>query len=369
MKVQKLEINNFRNIENMVFEPTDGVNIICGENAQGKTNLLEAIWLFTGLRSFRGSKDKDFMRFGEDNNSLKMTYFNDIREQTAEINFSDKKEILLGGIPCDSRTKLIGEFLGIIFAPTHLELIKGGPDERRKFINSALCQLKPIYAGKYVQFNKILAQRNTLLKDISYHPELMDTMEIWNDNYASIGAYLIEERKKYLDLLLPYLNEFYEGISGGREQISLEYTGNRKFEGNTREEIKEELLEQLNAHLQDDINAGFTTVGPHRDDIIVKLNDISVKNFGSQGQQRSCALSLKMAEASVIKQITGKQPVALLDDVMSELDVNRQDYILNHIDGWQVFITCCEPSSILLSKQSENGKIFEISGGKICSST
>lgn len=381
MTVNSLIIQNYRNIEEIQFSPSPGVNVIFGENAQGKTNLLESIWLFTGLRSFRGAKERELRRFDTEAAKLSMEFFNDVRDMTADILITEKKTASLGGLPYGASTKLVGEFLAVIFAPQHLDLIKGGPAERRKFLNQALCQLKPNYAKALTQFNRAMQQRNQLLKDALYHSELYDTLEIWDDRFATFGAYVISERLKYIEELRPFLEDFYEGISGGREKISVEYTlggigaagessdmGVSPFGGTTDPAaIKSELLQLLKLHRREDSFAGFTTVGPHRDDLSLLLDGLSVKAFGSQGQQRSCALSLKMSEGFVIKALTGKQPVALLDDVMSELDAGRQDYILNHIEGWQVFITCCEPSSILLSKQSENGKLFEVSGGKLIS--
>ena len=370
MIVQSLNISNYRNIEAIEFQPSPGVNVIFGENAQGKTNLLEAIWLFTGLRSFRGSKERELRRFDTEAAKLSMAFHNDVRDMTADILITDKKTASLGGLPYGASTKLVGEFLAVIFAPQHLDLIKGGPAERRKFLNQALCQLKPNYAKALTQFNRAMQQRNQLLKDAIYHSELYDTLDVWDDRFCSFGSYVMSERMKYLDELRPFLEEFYGGISGGREQITVEYAAGAGEEAHTFSSedpagIKEELAELLKAHRREDAFAGFTTVGPHRDDLVVKLDGLSAKSFGSQGQQRSCALSLKMSEGFVIRALTGKQPVALLDDVMSELDAGRQDYILNHIEGWQVFLTCCEPSSILLSKQSENGKLFEVAGGKL----
>lgn len=372
MRVDSLSIKDYRNIESIEFLPSPGVNVIFGENAQGKTNLLEAIWLFTGLRSFRGSKERELRRFETEAALLSMAFHNDVRDMTADIRIDEKKTASLGGLPYGASTKLVGEFLAVIFAPQHLDLIKGGPAERRKFINQALCQLKPNYAKNLTQFNRAMQQRNQLLKDAIYHSELYDTLDVWDDRFCTFGAAVISERMRYLEELKPFLEEFYSGISGGREMISVDYaagtgSGEEPFVYSSQDPtvVKEELAQLLKVHRREDSFAGFTTVGPHRDDLIVKLDGISAKSFGSQGQQRSCALSLKMSEGFVIRALTGKQPVALLDDVMSELDAGRQDYILNHIDGWQVFLTCCEPSSILLSKQSENGKLFEVSKGKL----
>lgn len=370
MKINSLKVQNYRNIENIEINPSDGVNIIYGDNAQGKTNLLEAMWLFTGCRSFRGSKEKELIGFDKDFSKIEMNFFDEIRNQNAIITIDEKKKLELDGISYPSCSQLFGEFFGVIFTPDHLNLIKGGPSERRKFINTALCQLKPRYSNVLSKYNKILEQRNVLLKDVSYHSELIDTLDIWDEKFSTYSAIIIDQRIKYLNEIKPFLEDIYEGISKGKEKIALEYESsvfeNISIEKITSEELKEEFLRSLKKCRKDDIQSGITSIGPHKDDILIKLDGISAKSFASQGQKRSCALSLKLSEAAVIKKITGKQPVAFLDDVMSELDDSRQDYILNHINNWQVFITCCEPSSVLKSK---NGKIYEMRGGKICSCT
>ncbi|MBQ5579929.1 MAG: DNA replication and repair protein RecF, partial [Clostridia bacterium] len=191
MIVQSLNISNYRNIEAIEFQPSPGVNVIFGENAQGKTNLLEAIWLFTGLRSFRGSKERELRRFDAEAAKLSMAFHNDVRDMTADILITDKKTASLGGLPYGASTKLVGEFLAVIFAPQHLDLIKGGPAERRKFLNQALCQLKPNYAKALTQFNRAMQQRNQLLKDAIYHSELYDTLDVWDDRFCTFGAYVI----------------------------------------------------------------------------------------------------------------------------------------------------------------------------------
>ncbi len=366
MKVNSLEIKNFRNIENMKIEPCDSVNIIYGENAQGKTNLLEALWLFTGCRSFRGAKDKEYIKFGEEFSRLDMNFSDDRLSHDASIIIGEKKKAVLDGVEHAASTVFFGEFLGIIFAPQHLNLVKGGPVDRRKFINMALCQLKPRYSNILTDYNKILEERNALLKDIKYHSELIDTLDIWDEKLSIYSATIINQRLRYLEELEPFLDDIYGGISNGKEKISLSYESPINLENRDVETLKELIYEELKKNRIADMKEGTTSVGPHRDDILISLDGLPVKSFGSQGQQRSCALSMKLAEAAVIKKISGKQPIAFLDDVMSELDTNRQDYILNHIDGWQVFITCCDPSSILKSK---TGKVFEIEGGKLCSST
>ena len=204
------------------------------------------------------------------------------------------------------------------------------------------------------------------MKDIPRHSELLDTLDIWDERLANYSAIIMTQRLRYLEETEPVLKDIYSGISGGKEEIGIKYETPVELSGTDREGLSAEIFEALKAARPEDIKNGSTSVGPHRDDLLIMLDGLPVRSFGSQGQQRSCALSLKLAEAAVIKKLTGKQPVAFLDDVMSELDSGRQDYILNHIDGWQVFITCCDPSSILKSK---TGKVFEIKGGQLCSST
>ncbi len=368
MNVKKLNINNFRNIEHMEIEPSEGINIIFGENAQGKTNLIENIWLFSGFRSFRGSKDNDLIRFGEDFLRTDMDFYGSGREQNAKLIISrQQKKILLNQVPLTAASKLIGNFNCVVFAPSYLSLVKGNPSERRKFLDAALCQFKPFYAKLLTDYNKILIQRNSLLKELKFSKNNYEFLEIWNENMAVKTAQIIDERVKYLRMLTETASEIYSGLSRNKENLSLEYM--LKVSANRYERITDEesidvdrIREIIKQSENSDILYGTTNVGSHRDEINIKIDGISAKNFGSQGQQRSSALALKLGEAEILKEITGERPVALLDDVMSELDVHRQDYILNHIRDWQVFITCCEPSTVL---RLYDGKTFEIRNGRI----
>ena len=307
MKINSLKVQNYRNIENIEIIPSDGVNIIYGNNAQGKTNLLEAMWLFTGCRSFRGSKEKELIRFGCDFSKTEMNFFDEMRNRTAVITIDEKKHLELDGVNFSSCSELFGEFFGIIFTPDHLNLVKGGPAERRKFINTALCQLKPKYSNVLGKYNKILEQRNTLLKDISYHSELTETLDIWDEKFSFYSAVIISQRLRYLDEIKPFLENIYEGISSGKEKISLEYDSPFSYEEKDTEKLREKILYELKKCRDEDIRNGITSLGPHKDDILIKLDGISAKAFASQGQKRSCALSLKLSEAAVMKKITGRQ--------------------------------------------------------------
>ncbi len=364
MKINSVELNNFRNISSIKLEATDGVNVLYGENAQGKTNILEAIWLFTGCKSFRGAKDPDFIKFGEDIAKINLSFSDNIREKKSEIVFGNKKKnVSLNGIPLRSSAELIGSFYGVIFSPTHLSLIKDGPSERRRFLDTALCQLKPSYAEHLAGYKRALMQRNALLKDIHLNSQLYDMLDSWDDSLARYSAAVISERLKYIDILSCYSKDIYSGISEYREKFSVSYSRKDITDINISvHDLYINELESINAARKEDILTRSTTVGPHRDDLDIRINNVSARSFGSQGQQRSCALALKLGESEIIKKITGETPVALLDDVMSELDEKRQDYVLNHINDRQVFLTCCDPSQVL---RLCAGKSFLIKGGNL----
>ena len=360
MKINALELENYRNIEKLSLTFND-VNIIYGENAQGKTNLIEAIYLFTGAKSFRGVRDKELIKFGCDFSKLKIDFTNKSRKQTAEIMIKNKREATLNGVKKKSPVLLGEELKAVIFSPVHLSMIKDGPGERRKFADSALCQIKSGYRNILKEYNKALAQRNSLLKDIAFNSSLSDMLYIWDKSFAKYGAKIIYQRQKYIEALIPYAKEIFNGLSNGREDIDLVLTGAFDYKNLTLDEIENKMMIALQNNRQADMIMKITTIGPHRDDIEILINGKSARKYGSQGQQRSCVLALKLAEASLLREKTQDEPVALLDDVMSELDEGRQDYILNHIKDWQVFITCCDPASILRLKQ---GKTFHINDGK-----
>ncbi len=364
MKINSVELNNFRNISSIKLEATDGVNVIYGENAQGKTNILEAIWLFTGCKSFRGAKDPDFIKFGEDIAKINLSFSDNIRDKKSEIVFGNKKKnVNLNDIPLRSSAELIGSFYAVIFSPTHLSLIKDGPSERRKFLDTALCQLKPSYAEHLAGYKRSLMQRNALLKDIHLNSQLYDILDSWDDSLARYSAAVIFERLKYIEILSQYSKEIYSGISEYKEDFSVSYSRKDVTDINISiQDLYINELEKIKEARKEDILSRSTTVGPHRDDLDIKINNVSARSFGSQGQQRSCALALKLGESEIIKKITGETPVALLDDVMSELDEKRQDYVLNHINERQVFLTCCDPSQVLRLCE---GKSFLIKGGKL----
>ena len=362
MTVNSVKIKNFRNIADLSFTADNGVNVIYGENAQGKTNILESIWLFTGCKSFRGAKDNELIKFNSDFAKINLEFSDNLREKKSEIIIADKKKnASLNGISLRSTAELIGSFYAVIFSPVHLSLIKDGPSARRKFLDTALCQLKPSYAEHLAGYKRALVQRNALLKDLHLNSELYDMLDTWDDQLARYSALVIKERLQYVDLLSDYSKSIYSGISENKESFSVFYSKNICKDISVKDIYLSE-IENLKNSRKEDILSKTSTVGPHRDDLEILINNVSARSFGSQGQQRSCALALKLGESEIIKKVTGETPVALLDDVMSELDEKRQDYVLNHINDRQVFLTCCDPSQVL---RLCGGKSFLIKGGEI----
>ena len=362
MTVNSVKIKNFRNIADLSFTADNGVNVIYGENAQGKTNILESIWLFTGCKSFRGAKDNELIKFGEDFAKINLEFSDNLREKKSEIIIAEKKKnTSLNGVSLRSTAELIGSFYAVIFSPVHLSLIKDGPSARRKFLDTALCQLKPSYAEHLAGYKRALIQRNALLKDLHLNSQLYDMLDTWDDQLAKYSACVIKERIQYIDLLSEYSKSIYSGISENKENFSVFYSKNINKELSAKDIYLGE-IENLKNSRKEDIFSKTTTVGPHRDDLEILINNVSARSFGSQGQQRSCALALKLGESEIIKKVTGETPVALLDDVMSELDEKRQDYVLNHINERQVFLTCCDPSQVL---RLCGGKSFFVKGGEI----
>jgi len=360
--VRELTVNGFRNLQQGVFRPTAGVNILYGDNAQGKTNLLEACWLFTGGKSFRGAKDSELIAFGHECATLGMQFTAGGREQEAAITIRQRRQVSLNGVSQPSAARLAGTFCGVVFSPAHLSLVKDGPEGRRRFIDAAYCQIKPSYIAALNEYHKALTQRNALLRQMRESGGGgQDLLELWDHSLAATGARLTLARAHYVRTMQPLAAAIYDGLSGGREQLQLEWQSATSTEGSAAE-IAAGWLNSLTAARRNDLAAGFSTVGPHREDLQILLDGTAVKTYGSQGQQRSAVLALKLAEASLLEQVTKEPPVAFLDDVMSELDVSRQDYILNHIDGWQVFITCCEPSPTL---RATAGRVFSVKQGVI----
>ncbi len=363
MQVKRLTTGGFRNLAGEAFCPTPGVNILHGENGQGKTNLLEALWLFTGERSFRGAKDGELITLGQTESRLTMDFSAAGRDQQATLSLTPRRAATLNGVKLKSASKLAGRFCGVVFCPAHLRLIQDGPSERRRFIDAAYLQLRPGYGDVLTAYQRTLEQRNALLRDRRRVDGWQELLDIYNDRLAVAGARLIRVRGAYLAHIAPRAEAIYEGLSSGRERLQLRYLPSGAAAWDAPEaEVRDALRAALAAAAAADEAAGHSTVGPHRDDFETTINDRSARVFGSQGQCRSAVLALKLAEADALREVIGEPPVALLDDVMSELDERRQDYLLNHMADGQVFITCCEPSAVL--RLAEGGR-FRVEDGRV----
>lgn len=366
MQVDQLAFINYRNLQDNRINFGSAVNIIYGNNAQGKTNLLEAIWLFSGNKSFRGVKDKECVKFDNTNAKLSIDFTSQNRKQNMDIVFnmdSSKclKQIRLNDIFQKSASKVIGKLNCVIFSPTHLSLVKGAPSERRKFLNAALYQIKPSYGKNLSDYNETLMQRNALLKDISRKNYLIDTLDIWDQKLAYLSGKIICDRLKYIKVLNEIIKPIYFGMSSEKENLKISYTRSAMHDMHA-EQISKIISTELKKNRDKDLYNTNTSIGPHRDDVEFFINDIPSKNFASQGQQRSIVLSLKLAESKILNNKFSEAPIMLLDDVMSELDESRQNYILNSIEGRQIFITCCELSTVT---RLISGKVFNINNGTI----
>ena len=372
MKVTSVEYKNYRNLEDGFLVPCDGVNVIYGDNAQGKTNLIEALWLFCGGHSFRTSKDSEVIKWNSDFARLDLNFFGQERNQKASIIIGSKRKLVsINGVEKKSSSALIEKFCAVVFSPEHLNLIKRGPGERRRFIDSAICREKLQNAVALSKYNRMLVQRNALLKDVLRKPYLEDTLSVWDSQLVHYGSLLIRKRLDYVSMLSEKAAQYHRGISSIKmprnrsilhKGIYKEQSTENAEAGDSVEEIEKKFAEKNLQNRKNDIKLGVTFSGPHRDDIEILINGKNAKAFASQGQQRSAVLSLKLAEAAVLRERMGEEPVILLDDVLSELDASRQDFLLNELKGCQVFITCCEQSN---KEQLKEGKVFHVENGKI----
>ena len=362
MIIRKLAFCHFRNLKDGCIFPCETMNVITGENGQGKTNLIEALWLFNGVKSFRNAKDRELIAFRKSTAELEIEFYASEREQNARIRLlNGKRENYLNEIKKPSSAYLMGKITSVVFSPENLSLIKAGPSARRKFIDSAICQVKPKYAVSLAKYNKILEQRNALLKENRKYSNFEQVLEIWDSELSATGSVIVAERIKYIRRLSACAGKYHSGISDNREMLTVSYRP--RYDTNTDIlQIAADFQQSLKKHRSEDITYGFTTRGIHRDDIAVTINGKDARLYASQGQQRSAVLSLKLAQASLIDQITQTKPAILLDDVLSELDRERQNFLLNEIKDTQVFITCCEYPK---TDVPFSGKVFRVSRGII----
>lgn len=372
MRILSLEAQDFRNLTEIRMQPAEDINLIFGNNAQGKTNLLEAIWCCTGCRSFRGAKERDYIRLKAQAMHLKMKFADSRRTQEIQLHMArgegKQKKILLNGVPLKGGSGLFSQFQCVIFSPDDRELIRGGPERRRGFMDLCGSQLMPKMLGCLRQFDQLTAQRNAMLKQIAAGKAQRKDLSLWDMQLAAYGSLLTCLRCDYVKKLAPVCEKLYSGITGGAESLSVRYRSNifktSEIPAHPTKEMQQYYFEQLLNSAEDDIRLGFTAKGAGRDDFSCKIGGLSVRDYGSQGQQKSTALVLKLAQASVFYETKEETPVILLDDVMGELDAGRQRLVYEIIRNMQIFITTCQPESVL-SEQTGRGSVFCMENGAL----
>nr|WP_330370771.1 DNA replication/repair protein RecF [Johnsonella ignava] len=362
MIIKSLELKNYRNYKYLELGFDKNINILYGDNAQGKTNILEAVYMAASARSHRASKDRDIIKFGEDEAHIKL--FFQKKGSPFKIDMHIKKNkakgIAVNLVPIKRASELFGMVKIVFFSPEDLNLIKKGPSERRRFIDFELCQLDKLYIKALISYNKALIQRNKLLKDYSKKSEFYDMLDVWDIQLVNFGSIIINLREKFLSDLNCIMPDIHYRLTGKKEVISLHY------DKNTSVDNFENMLKKSR---ETDVRLKMTNVGPHRDDISFLIDSksengslIDLKIYGSQGQQRTAALSLKLAEISLVNKLSGDYPILLLDDVLSELDINRQRQLMSYIDNIQTIITCTGLEDII--KQSfDINRVINIKDG------
>ena len=363
MIIKSLELSDFRNYESLCIHFDRGVNILFGDNAQGKTNILEAIYVSATTKSHKSSKDKDIINFEKEEAHIRTYLEKDEIETRVDMHLrkSKTKGIAIDGVKIKKAAELLGLLNVVFFSPEDLSIIKNGPAERRRFIDMELCQLDNFYLYNLNNYNKIVNQRNKLLKDLYYNPTLKDTLTIWDSQLLSYGSKIIERRIQFIEQINGIIKEIHSNLSGGKETLRIEYEPNITIDSYEKE---------LNYSQDKDIKLKQTTVGPHRDDISFMVKkageekEIDIRKYGSQGQQRTAALALKLSEIELVRKVTKDTPVLLLDDVLSELDSNRQNYLLNSIGDIQTIITCTGLDEFV-NHRFEINKVFKVTNGVV----
>ncbi len=359
MIIESVDLQNYRNYEflNMTFD--NKINIIYGDNAQGKTNILESLYVCATSKSHRGSKDKDIIRFGNDEAHIKVMVKKHGMNYRLDMHLKKNKTkgIAVNGIPIRRAVELFGIINIIIFSPEDMNIIKNGPSERRRFMDMELSQLDKIYLSNLVNYNKVVVQRNKLLKQLQFSGDsgLVDMLDVWDMQLVRYGSEIIKRRMDFIDNINSIIRPVHSKLSGNKEILNLRY-----IPCTTTDNFKDEVI----CSRERDIKFKMTNVGPHKDDVAFFINDKDVRKYGSQGQQRTCALSLKLAEIELVKKVINDTPVLLLDDVLSELDANRQNFLLDSIGDIQTIITCTGLDEFVNNRFSIN-RIFKVVNGVV----
>ena len=365
MIIKSLELSDFRNYENLKIDFSSGTNILYGDNAQGKTNILEAIFVSATTKSHKGSKDKEIISFGKEEAHIRTILEKDNAEYRVDMHLrkSKTKGIAIDGQKIKKASDLIGRLNVVFFSPEDLSIIKNGPSERRRFMDMELCQLDQIYLNSLSKYNKLVVERNKVLKDLFEHPENSVLLDVQDKQLCEYGSVIIKTREQFIAELNEIIRPIHKKLTGEKEILSVYYEPNVSAE---------DLEKKLRASRQKDIYAKQTTVGSHKDDFscIMQKNEsedgIDIRKYGSQGQQRTASLSLKLSEIEIVKKAKKENPVLLLDDVLSELDSNRQNYLLNTIGNIQTIITCTGLDEFV-NNRFEIDKLFKVTDGTVSS--
>ncbi len=357
MYIKSIELSNFRNYKELSMEFDPEKNILYGDNAQGKTNILEALYFCGMTKSHKGSKEKEIIRMNEKESHIRMYVEKKgvSRRIDMHLKRNKAKGVAIDGIPIRKSSELLGLVNIVFFSPEDLGIIKHGPSERRRFLDMELCQLDKVYFHDLAKYNQVVNHRNNLLKQISMDKSLLPTLDIWDEQLVEYGSKIIKRRKKHLEELNEVITPIHEKLSGGREVLTLGY------EANT---IAQDFGMKIAMNRERDLFQKVTTTGPHRDDVEFAIADIDIRKYGSQGQQRTAALSLKLAEIEIVKRVVGDLPVLLLDDVLSELDRNRQHYLLDSIKDIQTIITCTGLEEFIQERIKVN-QVYKVTNGTV----
>ncbi len=357
MIINSIELQDFRNYETLKLDFDSGTNILYGDNAQGKTNVLEAIYICATTKSHKSNKDREIIHFDKEEAHIRMYLEKDAYEYKVDMHLrkSKSKGIAINGQKIKKAADLIGLLNVVFFSPEDLSIIKNGPSERRRFVDMELCQLDKSYIYNLNQYNKIVNQRNKLLKDFYQNSDLLETINIWDSQLLSYGKQIISRRRNFIENLNQIIYDIHLKLSGGREKLVISYEP---------DVLEEEYEEKLKNGMDRDLRLKQTSIGPHRDDFSFIVNEVDIRKYGSQGQQRTAALSLKLAEIELVKKITKTCPLLLLDDVLSELDSHRQNHLLNSIGDIQTIITCTGLDDFINNRFTIN-KIFKVTDGII----
>ena len=357
MYIESIQLKNFRNYRSLEMEFDQGTNILYGDNAQGKTNILESVYLCGTSKSHRGSKDREMILFGEEESHIRLFIHKNGIQYKIDMHLKKNKPkgVAVNGVPIRKAKELLGVINVVFFSPEDLNIIKNGPAERRRFTDMELCQLDPVYVSDLSGYNHVINQRNKLLKDLWSSPSLKDTLDIWDEQLVQYGLKVIRKRREFIRELNEIASEIHHNLTGGIEKIEILY----------EPDVPEELLsEKVFLNRERDLKLKTSSTCSHRDDFCVRINGIDIRKYGSQGQQRTAALSLKLSEIYLVKKKIHDEPILLLDDVLSELDSSRQNYLLGSIHDIQTIITCTGLDDFV-SHQFEINKVFHVVKGEV----